>query len=78
MDDVFSPIDQLIKKVIVQSVIMMGKQGITLASHFVRAVESHGEMVGVEQCPFIGERVFLHAVRQVELKEIFGFHIADY
>lgn len=65
MDEILSPIYQFIKKAVIQPVIVMGKQGITLAPYFVRGVESHGGMIGVKQCPLIGERVFFHAVREV-------------
>lgn len=65
MDEVLSAIYQLIEKTVAQPVIMVGEQRVTLASHFVRSIESHGRMVSVKQCPFIGERIFFHAVWKV-------------
>lgn len=78
MDEILSPIYQTTEKTVVQPIVMMGEQGIAFASHSIGSIESHGGMVSVEQCPFVGNGIFFHAERQIKLKEIFWYHIVDY
>lgn len=64
-DEFLPAIHEAAEEAVGQPVIAMGKLGITLASQFVGGIEPHRGIVGVKQCPLIGKRVFLDAVRQV-------------
>lgn len=48
MDEILSPIYQTTEKTVVQSIVMMGEQGIAFTSHSIGSIESHGGMVSVE------------------------------
>lgn len=45
MDEILSPIYQTTEKTVVQSIVMMGEQGIAFASHSIGGIESHGGLV---------------------------------